>query len=257
MNKNNLVKAIYNNAIIECHPLACFMWDDLEIIEKKHKFLWYAWCSHKTKKKKKLCSLVFIPWKHREKELDIIPVDDILCDFNNYRDDWISVKEFISNFAGYDALYKSQVKVEDFYGDKIIVDNNSFIASFIEGESHYCFNILYKYRPFLLNLDFDEEQKFDAKKEIFIFNVNYMISYDCEPEIELTDEFNNKYFLVAYKTFIDFYNEKNECLKLNNIREIFDHISHKIIEYGDSDEYGDIIIKNSIVIDGKLWFTAR
>lgn len=254
MNKNNLVKAIYNNVIIECLPLACFMWDDLEIIEKKHKFLWYTWCSHKTKKKKKLCSLVFIPWKHREKELDIIPVDDILCDFNNYRDDWISVKEFISNFAGYDALYKSQVKVEDFYGDKIIFDNNSFIASFIEGESHYCFNILYKYRPFLLNLDFDEEQKFDAKKEIFIFNVNYMISYDCEPEIELTDEFNNKYFLVAYKTFIDFYNEKNEYLKLNNIREIFDHISHKIIEYGDSDEYGKNIKAKSIVIDGKLWF---
>ena len=254
MNKNNLVKAIYNNAIIECLPLACFMWDDLEIIEKKHKFLWYKWCSHKTKKKKKLCSLVFIPWKHREKELDIIPVDDILCDFNNYRDDWISVKEFISNFAGYDALYKSQVTVEDFYGDKIIVDNNSFIASFIEGECYYCFNILYKYRPFLLNLDFDEEQKFDAKKEIFIFNVNYMISYDCEPEIELTDEFNNKYFLVAYKTFIDFYNEKNEYLKLNNIREIFDHISHKIIEYGDSDEYGKNIKAKSIVIDGKLWF---
>ncbi len=254
MNKNNLVKAIYNNAIIECHPPACFMWDDLEIIEKKHKFLWYTWCSHKTKKKKKLCSLVFIPWKHREKELDIIPVDDILCDFNNYRDDWFSVKEFISNFAGYDALYKSQVKVEDFYGDKIIVDNNSFIASFIEEESHYCLNILYKYRPFLLNLEFDEEQKFDAKKEIFIFNVNYMISYDCEPEIELTDEFNNKYFLVAYKTFIDFYNEKNEYLKLNNIREIFDHISHKIIEYGESDEYGKNIKAKSIVIDGKLWF---
>ena len=248
------VKAIYGDTLIECIPLACFMWEVYETIEKRHKFFGHTWYSKKTKPKKKLCSLVFIPWKHQEKELEIIPVDDILCDFNNYRNDWISVKEFISNFAGYDAFYKSQVKVEDFYGDKIIVDNNSFIASFIEGKCYYCLDVLYKNMPSLLEEEFDEEQKFDAKKEIFIFNVNYMISYDCEPEIELTDEFNNKYFLVAYKTFIDFYNEKNEYLKLNNIRDIFDHICHKIIEYGDSDEYGKNIKAKSIVIDGKLWF---
>lgn len=251
------VKAIYGDTLIECIPLACFMWEVYETIEKRHKFFGHTWYSKKTKPKKKLCLLVFIPWKHKEKQLEIIPEENILCDFNNYNNDWINIQKFTSNYSDIDSLYKSSVVVEDFYGDKIIVDNSSFIASYFEGEYYYCLDVLYKNMPSLAKEEFDEYQKIDVKKEIFIFNVNYEVSYGHEPEIELTDEFNNKYFIVAYKTHIDFYNEKDEYIKLNNIRDIFGYISNRIIEYGEHDEYGENIKYNSIVVDGILWFTAR
>ena len=247
------VKAIYDDTLIECIPLARFMWEVYETIERRHKFFGHTWYSKKTKPKKKLCSLVFIPWKHKLKQLEIIPDDNILCDFNNYNNDWINIQKFKSNYSDFDRTYKSWVVVEEFYGYSMIANINNFIASYSEGEYYYCLDVLYKNMPSLLEEEFDEYQKIDVKKEIFIFNVNYEVSYGYEPEIELTDEFNNKYFFVAYKTHIDFYNEKNEYLKLNNIREIFDHISHKIIEYGDSDEYGKSIKAKSIVIDEKLW----
>ncbi len=96
--------------------------------------------------------------------------------------------------------------------------------------------------------------------ELFYRNIEYVISFDWEPEIELYDKYANKYFLIAYKDFCDFYDKDGNYIKLNSIREIEKYVSLEDIvdihDYGVSPsiDYSRKIEEQTIVADGKLWY---
>ena len=90
--------------------------------------------------------------------------------------------------------------------------------------------------------------------ELFFNNIEYIISYDNEPEIELYDRHGNLYFLIAYKEFCDFYDKDGNYHKLKSIRNIVDYVDMSDII--DIHDYGLTpsrdIKEQTNVIDGKL-----
>ena len=94
--------------------------------------------------------------------------------------------------------------------------------------------------------------------EIFFNNIEYVISYDGEAEIELYDRHGNLYFLIAYKKFCDFYDKDGNYHKLESIRNIVDYVDISDIidihDYGltPSIDYSRDIKEQTNVIDGKL-----
>ena len=101
--------------------------------------------------------LMFIPWKHREKELALIPVRDVIIVDKRVDEDMVSVKKYISPFTE-ELPYYTEYEISDFVGYKFICDYKNFIADI----RNQCFNkpleILYQHYPQLLHEEFDEEQ---------------------------------------------------------------------------------------------------
>ena len=59
---------------------------------------------------------------------------------------------------------------------------------------------------------------------------------NSEPEITLIDVLGNKYEIIAYSNFIDFYDSDNNYLKLNKIEDIFYYTKDEIVQYLDEFE---------------------
>ena len=78
---------------------------------------------------------------------------------------------------------------------------------------------------------------FKNMKEAFINNVNVLVTNGFEPEITLIDVLGNKYEIIAYSNFIDFYDSDNKYLKLNKIEDIFYYTKDEIVQY--LDEFGE------------------
>lgn len=78
---------------------------------------------------------------------------------------------------------------------------------------------------------------FKNMKEAFINNVNVLVTNGFEPEITLIDVLGNKYEIIAYSNFIDFYDSDNKYLKLNNIEDIFYYTKDEIVQY--LNEFGE------------------
>ena len=98
--------------------------------------------------------LVFIPWKHREKELALISMSDIIGFDRIVDEDVISVKQYISSTT--DDPY-GECEILDFVGYKFIYECKNFIADLIDG-SQKPYEIFYQLYPELLQEEFDEEQ---------------------------------------------------------------------------------------------------
>ena len=68
--------------------------------------------------------------------------------------------------------------------------------------------------------------------QLFIKNIEYLVEYGCEPEIELILQNDKKFFIIAYEDFIDFYDENGNYEKFCNIREAAQKIDFaKILQY--------------------------
>ena len=48
--------------------------------------------------------------------------------------------------------------------------------------------------------------------ELFIKNIEYLIKYGGEPEIEIIMKGDKKFFIIAYEDFIDFYDENDNLI---------------------------------------------
>ena len=64
-----------------------------------------------------------------------------------------------------------------------------------------------------------------------------LVTNGFEPEITLIDVLGNKYEIIAYSNFIDFYDSDNKYLKLKKIEDIFYYTKDYIIQY--LDEFGN------------------
>ncbi|MBQ7337927.1 MAG: hypothetical protein IJW40_05665 [Clostridia bacterium] len=100
--------------------------------------------------------LVFIPWKHREKELVLLPMSDIITIDKLIGNDIVSIEKYISPFTEEDPYY-AEYKISNFVGYKFIYEYKNYIADI----RNQCFRkpleILYQHHPELLQEEFDEE----------------------------------------------------------------------------------------------------
>ena len=94
--------------------------------------------------------------------------------------------------------------------------------------------------------------------ELFIKNIEYLVKYGGEPEIEIIMKDGKKIFIIAYEDFIDFYDENDNYQKLDNIKQAVEKIDFAnildIIEDGGMD-LSRSIEEQSMLVDGKLFLT--
>ena len=96
------------------------------------------------------------------------------------------------------------------------------------------------------------------KKQLFIDNVNYLVKYECEPEITIILINGEEYFLIAYKEFIDLTLPSNEVIKLSRIEELFNYIDmNDVAEIKDCIDHQFPIEVQSILADNKLWIDGE
>lgn len=96
------------------------------------------------------------------------------------------------------------------------------------------------------------------KKQLFIDNVNYLVKYECEPEITIILINGEEYFLIAYKEFIDLTLPSDEVIKLSRIEELFNYIDmNDVTEIKDCIDHQFPIEVQSILADNKLWIDGE
>lgn len=94
-------------------------------------------------------------------------------------------------------------------------------------------------------------------KRRFIFNLNLMVQYGFEPEIDFECKDGKTRGIVAYSGWIDIYDENNNFVKrVQDINELFDVISAKNIITAIDDcglNYSEDLSKNILIENGKLY----
>ena len=97
--------------------------------------------------------------------------------------------------------------------------------------------------------------------QLFIKNIEYLVEYGCEPEIELILQNDKKFFIIAYEDFIDFYDENGNYEKFCNIREAAQKIDFakisSISECGGGIDFSRPIQEQSLLVDGILYLTPQ
>ena len=101
--------------------------------------------------------LVFIPWKHRMKELALIPMQDVLLFDASAYEDVVSVEKYISPFTQ-EYPYYEEYTISNFIGYQFLYDYKSFIADVNNELPERPLEILYQLHPELLEEEFDDEQ---------------------------------------------------------------------------------------------------
>lgn len=95
-------------------------------------------------------------------------------------------------------------------------------------------------------------------KQLFIDNINYLVKYDCEPEITITLKNDKKIFLIAYKEWIDVTLPSDEVIKLSRIEELFNYIDiNEVVEIYDDIDHRFPIETQSIIVDNELWIDGE
>lgn len=95
--------------------------------------------------------------------------------------------------------------------------------------------------------------------ELFIKNIEYLVNYGYEPEIEITLHNDNRIFIIAYKEFVDYYDKNDNYQKFFSIREAVEKIDFtRVLSIND---YSNIdlsrpIEEQSMLIDGVLWIKS-
>ncbi len=131
--------------------------DDRIYTEKviNHKFIWHQWTTRKWIHCVKKCVLIFIPWKHKEKELVRVEYDDLLESIDGFVKDWVRIDSYVSISDEDD--YHDEVIIKNFYGLHFIYNYTNFLCDFKLQNVDTCLKILYKEQHDLMNLQFDEE----------------------------------------------------------------------------------------------------
>ncbi len=124
-----------------------------EVYSYEKKFLWKTKTVYKHRTLNTPIYVVFIPWKHKLKELREIDEKFIVNPQSFYADKtWIKIEKFISKTYDGD-IYPSSFEINDFIGYKFMYDNNSFIANLCLHNFADCLTVLYKNMPEVLNMD--------------------------------------------------------------------------------------------------------
>lgn len=133
-----------------------------EVYSVKKRSLWKTKIVYKHKTLNTPLYVIFIPWKHREKEL--IEVDEkYMIDPETIQNDeaWIHVDKFISERTeSFDNhSWKESIEVRDFIGYKFMYDNNSFMIDLCLHEWGDALTVLYQNMPQLLTMVLDNKEE--------------------------------------------------------------------------------------------------
>ena len=91
-------------------------------------------------------------------------------------------------------------------------------------------------------------------KDLFLYNLKYLVSYDCEPEITFKLKNNNSVFIVAYKDYTDITVESNETIRIEKVEDLFNLIDFDSVTKIEGEINFEFPIETqSIVVDGVLW----
>lgn len=94
-------------------------------------------------------------------------------------------------------------------------------------------------------------------KDLFLYNLKYLVSYDFEPEITIKLKNNNSVFIVAYKDYIDITVESNETIRTEKVEDIFNLIDFDSVTKIEGELNFEFPIETqSVVVDGVLWIDA-
>ncbi len=129
-----------------------------ETFTTEHKFLWWKKTIVETKKVLTPLYVIFIPWKHREKEIVEVP-ERCICNLHllSLPDDWQKIDHFVSK--AYDGdIYHASVDVENFVGYPFIGEYNGFVINMVLYEHWDNLEVLYKNMPELATLDLDNQE---------------------------------------------------------------------------------------------------
>lgn len=123
------------------------------------KFLWKKKKFYKTKTTNTPLYIIFIPWKHKEKEIVEIDEKYIIHPENiHFEETWVKVDKFISK--GYiDGIHHADVEVNNFIGYKFMHENNSFMINLLLDEKWNNLDILYKNMPEILKVDLNNHEE--------------------------------------------------------------------------------------------------
>lgn len=145
------IKFNFKDKIIKGIPLAKFKTKHPNIIKRciPKKFLFIKYNKIIKEKNYPTLYIVFIPWKHEEKELKLIEETNIIDLKEIKNDKWIHVKEYRSK-SYYDAIGYDCCDVSNFYGLDFIYQNNQFVVNMIASNYYENLTILYKEMPEIL-----------------------------------------------------------------------------------------------------------
>ena len=124
-----------------------------EVYSYEKRFLWKTKQIYKTRTLNSPLYIIFIPWKHREKEIVEIDKKYILHPESLQPDEaWIKIDRFTSkSFDG--DIYHAGMEVNNFIGYPFMYENNGFMINLALRCKWDTLTILYKNMPEILEVD--------------------------------------------------------------------------------------------------------
>lgn len=104
-------------------------------------------------------------------------------------------------------------------------------------------------------------KKLTFNKQRFIYNLNLMVQYGWEPEIDIECKDGKIRGIVAYSDWIDIYDENNELIKsIKDVHELFDVIPEENIITAIDDwgvNYSEDLSDRMVIHDGRLYLAPK
>ena len=157
-----IIQFHYNERIINGILLGKYQRPHDEVYSIKKRFLWKTKIIYKHKTLNTPLYLIFIPWRHQEKEL--IEVDEkyiINPETIQMDETWINVDKFTSerseSFENH--TWNESLEVNKFIGYKFIYENNDFLINVCLNDWWEPLTIIYQNIPQLLNMDLDNKEE--------------------------------------------------------------------------------------------------
>ena len=157
-----IIQFHYNERIISGILLGKYQRPHDEVYSVKKRFLWKTKIIYKHKTLNTPLYLIFIPWKHQEKELIEVDEKYIINPETIQMDEiWINVDKFTSERSeSYDNhSWSESVEVNNFIGYKFIYENNDFLINVCLHDWWEPLTIIYQNIPQLLNMDLDNKEE--------------------------------------------------------------------------------------------------
>lgn len=129
-----------------------------EIFTTEKKFLWWKKITNQIKKVCTPLYVIFVPWKHREKEIVEVP-ERCICNLQQLHlpNNWQQIDHFVSK--AYDGdVYHASVDVNNFIGYPFIGEYNGFVINMALYELWDNLDLLYKNMPQLATLDLGNQE---------------------------------------------------------------------------------------------------
>ena len=157
-----IIQFHYNERIISGILLGKYQRPHDEVYSVKKRFLWKTKIIYKHKTLNTPLYLIFIPWRHQEKEL--IEVDEkyiINPETIQMDETWINVDKFTSEISESveNHTWNESLEVNKFIGYKFIYENNDFLINVCFHDWWEPLTIIYQNIPQLLNMDLDNKEE--------------------------------------------------------------------------------------------------